>query len=95
MDDIVVIYNSANRQKMDEFERNLLATYEIRCLGPCTYFLGIRVVRDRENRKLWLLQDTYIDRLKDKYHVVIDKKPPSTPLPNGELVPYESQATPS
>ena len=52
VDDIVCIYRSNDKGKMDEFERRLLAKYEIRCLGPCKYFLGIRVVRDRENRKL-------------------------------------------
>jgi hypothetical protein len=95
VDDIVAIYNSSNKHKMDEFEHKLTSIYEIRCLGPCTYFLGIRVVRDRENRKLWLLQDTYIDKLKDKYQVEFSSKAPSTPLPDGELVPYERQATPS
>ena len=80
---------------MDEFERRLLAKYEIRCLGPCKYFLGIRVVRDRENRKLWLLQDSYIDKLTDKFKVQINDKPPSTLLPPGDLTPNKKQTTPS
>jgi hypothetical protein len=30
-------------------------------LGELKWFLGVRVVRDRPNRKLWLCQDSYIE----------------------------------
>ena len=35
---------------------------EIHDCGELTWFLGIRVVRNRSQRKLWLCQDSYVDR---------------------------------
>ena len=32
-------------------------------LGPCNYFLGMRVTRDRENGRLNLCQDAYINKI--------------------------------
>ena len=60
-------------------------------MGELSWFLGIRVVRDRPN--LWLCQDSYIDKVIKRYHLEY-RKTPHTPLPSEPLVPYESSATP-
>ena len=79
---------------MDEFEAKLLQRYEMRILGDAEYFLGIRIVRDRPARKLWLVQDSYIDKLATKFNISTGNKAPRTPLPSTELVPYQGTATP-
>ena len=71
----------------------LCRRYEMRNMGELSWFLGIRVVRDRPNRKLWLCQDSYIDKIIKRYHLE-HRKTPYTPLPSEPLVPYESSATP-
>src|SRR6266536_458044 len=94
VDDIVVVYRSKDQHKIDEFKAKLRAKYEVRALGECSHFLGIRIVRDRVQRKLWLLQDSYIDKLQEKFNVNTTKKP-KTPLPSKDLEPFTSTATKS
>ena len=63
--------------------------YEIQKLGEVEHFLEVRIVRDRSQRKLWLVQDSYIDKMAKKYNITLSTKPPKTPLPSTDLVPYE------
>ena len=43
-------------------------------LGETQYIIGIKVLRDRKNRKLKLLQTTYIDKVLVKYVMHDSKK---------------------
>jgi Reverse transcriptase (RNA-dependent DNA polymerase)/Pol polyprotein, beta-barrel domain len=92
VDDILTAYSSKHQDRMDEFELRLMKKYEIRSLGEATHFLGIRIVRDRPQRKLWLVQDSYIDKMAEKFNITANNVP-KTPLPSTELVPYEGTAT--
>lgn len=56
--------------------------------------MGIRITRDRETRRLWLCQDSYIDKLSSKFNISTDKKSPGAPLPFEELTKSTVQATP-
>lgn len=67
--------------------------YELKDLGELSWFLGIRIIRDRGQRKLWLCQDSYIDKIIKKFHLE-HAKPAHTPIQTEELVPYEGTATP-
>jgi hypothetical protein len=40
---------------MNDFENKLRAQYEIGKIPQADHFLGIRIVRDRAERKLWLI----------------------------------------
>ncbi len=55
VDDITVMYRQKDQYQVDDFEWKLQAKYEIRELGKAKHFIGIRIVRDRTDRKLWLL----------------------------------------
>ena len=79
---------------MDDFKRKLQAKYEIRELGKAKHFIGIRIVHDRADRKLWLLQDSYIDKMAKKFHIK-PTKILKTPLPITDLVKYKGKATKS
>ena len=37
--------------------------YGIQKLGEVGHFLEVRIVRDQSQRKLWLVQDSYIDKM--------------------------------
>jgi hypothetical protein len=41
----------------------------MRALEELEWFLGIRVIRDRDARKLWLCQDSYIVKITAKFHL--------------------------
>jgi hypothetical protein len=64
----------------------------MRDLGELSWFLGIRVIRDRVQKKLWLCQDSYIRKIATTFHLT-DRKPPATPLATEELTPNTEQAT--
>jgi hypothetical protein len=86
VDDIVILCLPIYLDRLARFETRLLNRYEMRSLGDLKWFLGIRIERDRPARKLWLCQDSYIDKIATKFHC--DKgKSPGTPLQTEELHP--------
>ena len=52
---------------MYEFKQMLMNRYEMHDLGELSWFLGIRILRDRAARKLWLCQDAYFDKVAERY----------------------------
>jgi len=51
-----------------------LMKYEMRDLGELSWFLGIRVIRDRSQKKLWLCQDSYIKKIAATFHLTVGPK---------------------
>ena len=68
VDDIVVICRKHNSDKLQEFEKALLKRFEMHALGELKWFLGIRITRDRANKKIWLCQDSYITKMAAKFN---------------------------
>ena len=93
VDDICILYHRNNREAYEAFRTQLLREYEMRELGELRWFLGIRIVRDRIQRKIWLCQDSYIESLVETFHLQSSKYP-HTPMLTDELHPYEGQASP-
>lgn len=48
-------------------------------LGPCSYYLGMSIRRDRQNRILYLSQETYIHKVLHQFQMN-DCTPVSTPI---------------
>lgn len=80
VDDIAVIYDQRHVQKVDEFQIEFFHVYEMRYLGEVQWFLGIRITRDRNSRRISLCQDSYINKLISKFNVNITSKAPDAPL---------------
>jgi hypothetical protein len=93
VDDIILLSRKERAKQATKLKANLMARYEMRDLGPVQWFLGIRVTRDREQCTVYLCQDSYIDKVANRYHLTNWKAPTTTPLPTEELVPYELKAT--
>lgn len=93
VDDIVVLYDQQHVKEVDAFQMRFFDRYEIRYLGELKWFLGIWISRDRETRRLWLCQDSYINKLTAKFNISIEAKCPGAPLPNEELTKATTQAT--
>ena len=72
---------------------HLFEQYEMRDLRELKWFLGIQVIRDRLKHKIWLYQDSYIEKVAHTFHLTDGKAPP-TPMLIDELLPYDGQATP-
>ena len=93
VDDFVVLYRPQDEIKFAEFEAALLKAYEIRVLGDLSWFLGIRIIRNTAEEKLYLCQDSYISKLAEKYDISISKPYAKTPLSMDQLVKNDGTAT--
>jgi transposase InsO family protein len=79
IDDIIILSHKENASRVTEFKKRLMESFDIKDLGELKWFLGIRVIRDRPNRKLWLCQDSYIEKIANRFNLVVDKFP-KTPM---------------
>ena len=61
VDDIITMFHREFRSQAIALKTALTEPFDIKDLGELKWFLGVRVVRDRPNRKLWLCQDSYVD----------------------------------
>ncbi|KAL2886178.1 reverse transcriptase family protein [Ceratocystis lukuohia] len=89
-----LIYAATATDELRAFERKISKIYETNFLGPASWFLGVRILRDRSQRKLWLVQDAYIKRLITKFNIVTTHKY-QTPMRPDNMAPREgTQAQP-
>ncbi|KAG0159794.1 hypothetical protein PDIDSM_7320 [Penicillium digitatum] len=56
-----------------KLDQDLKKEWEMRELDA-TWFLNIRILRDRDQKKLWLCQDSYIESMTNKYNLVTTRK---------------------
>jgi hypothetical protein len=63
--------------------------YEFKDLGDLKWFLGVRIIRDRPSRKLWLCQDAYISKIASRFHLTQSKW--ATPITVDELGVYHPE----
>jgi len=64
-------------------------------LGKCQYFLGVRIIWDRQRHQVTLCQDAYVRKTLDQYSM-LECRAVSTPLDPGaseSLVPYQGTAS--
>ena len=84
VDDILHCYRPEDKTKEEAFKKQLTDAYEMRDEGEIQWFLGIRVLRDRPAKKLWLCQSSYIEKITHKYGLATLSRPaipiPVTPL---------------
>ena len=93
VDDIVAMFRPAYASKWDQFRADLCARYNFKDLQDLKWFLGIRVIRDRQNRKLWLCQDAYIAKIASRFHLTPGKW--ATPMTTDDLSTHYPDEMPS
>ena len=52
VDDIIAVYRKKDEEHVNLLKKALLDKYKVRIIGEVEYFLGIKVIRDRDARKL-------------------------------------------
>ncbi|KAK2068839.1 hypothetical protein P8C59_003455 [Phyllachora maydis] len=62
-----------------DLKKRLNKVYAIEDLGPAAYFLGVQIIRNRPNRRLWLNQSQYLEEAVSRFNLA-DSKPISIPL---------------
>jgi hypothetical protein len=86
VDDIGVAVALKNRYAYHRFDQQLRATYDVRFLGELKWYLGVRVIRDRSQKKIWLMQDSFIDMVAAKYNIAQRSTTyPAVPLVDGNI----------
>jgi hypothetical protein len=63
VDNIIIIVYPKYYSDFLDFKAKLIAAYKIRDIGELKRFLGIKVTRDRLRRRIWLSQDSYIQKI--------------------------------
>ena len=83
MDDILIVGHDKNM--INKLKTDLDSIFEMEDLGPVQQILGIKIMRDRNDKKMWLSQEKYMEKVLYKFNMK-DAKPVGTPLaPNIKL----------
>lgn len=82
VDNIVVMYHKRHKNEANALKDRLFKRYEITKQGDLSWFLGIKVHRDRTNRQLYLLQDEYIQHIAHRFETTLyPERKTTTPIP--------------
>lgn len=93
VDDIVFCYFKAQENQAEEAINRLSSIYNMKMLGEIEWFLGVRVLRDRTKKLLWLSQEAYIEKMANKFGVNLEKRLPDTPMAETRYSASEGQST--
>ena len=77
VDDMLVV--GSNMQEINALKRKLANSFAMKDLGAAKQILGMRITRDRKNRKLTLSQSEYIEKVLKRFNMQ-NAKPVSIPL---------------
>src|SRR3954449_9399525 len=72
VDDILLIGN--DKRFLEEVKEYLNGQFSMKDLGEAAYILGIKIYRDRPNRRLALSQNTYIDKILKRFSMDNSKR---------------------
>lgn len=78
VDDMLVA--GTNKDHLTNLKAQLAREFEMKDLGPANKILGMQIHRDRNNRKIWLSQENYLNKILRRFKMQ-DCKSISTPLP--------------
>ncbi|KAJ6088976.1 hypothetical protein N7499_003084 [Penicillium canescens] len=93
VDDILIASHRMAKERARQLERELEKHWHLTDQGDAEWFLGIRILRNRIERKLWLVQDSYLAGVAERYKLT-GRAPVYTPAGVEPLQAYEGQATP-
>ena len=93
VDDILLIYQGKDRDLSHDVMRKLKSAYNIEERGPVQWFLGVRVIRDRQARTIVLAHDEYINKIAKRFNLASTAYFPDTPLPSEELTKSSFEAS--
>jgi hypothetical protein len=93
VDDFLLIGPQGEDLRMLKLQ--LSEAFDMKDLGPCQFFLGVRITRDRSRNQTTICQDAYVRKILDQFGMQ-DCRAVSTPLDPGAgktLVPYQETTT--
>jgi hypothetical protein len=82
VDDLLII--GPSKEEIQKVKDALNEEFQMTDLGPCLYYLGLRVRRDMRNRTIYLSLQGYLERVLKDFDMW-ESKPVATPLDNSRL----------
>ena len=67
VDDMLII--GKDMMKIERFKEYLAKAFEMKDLGHAKQILGIQIIRDRKNGKLWLSQEKYVEKVLKRFNM--------------------------
>jgi hypothetical protein len=77
VDDMLIV--GKNISNIDRLKKQLGESFAMKDMGAAKQILGIRIMRDRKERKLWMSQEHYIERVLQRFQME-NSKAVNTPL---------------
>ena len=67
VDDMLIVGKNVSR--IERLKAQLGKSFAMKDIGATKQILGIRIIRDRKEKKLWLSQEHYIKRVLQRFHM--------------------------
>ncbi|KAL2267988.1 hypothetical protein VTJ83DRAFT_2834 [Remersonia thermophila] len=93
VDDYLVFFHRDHADEANRIMNALKAKYELHEKGEAKWFLGVRIIRDRPRRRVFLVHDQYIEKVAKRFDINLTVRAPYVPLPPGDLVKHEGTAS--
>ena len=77
VDDMLIVGHDKNMINM--LNKYFGSKFVMKDLGPAQQILGMRIMHDRKNKRLWLSQEKYVRNVLNRFNMK-DSKPFCTPL---------------
>ena len=81
VDDFFAVYPKKASARAEAVKAALQQRYQMKDCGELTQFIGVRIVRDRSTRRLWINQASYIEKLIGRFNIPYQNRV-KTPLPS-------------
>ncbi|KAL3704338.1 hypothetical protein TMatcc_010029 [Talaromyces marneffei ATCC 18224] len=93
VDDVVTLFRPEQEALAKELWDRLMNKYPARAMGDLSWFLGTRVIRDKEDEASYLCQDSYIEEVAKRYNLDTSKRPSTPCSPTMKFIKYDDQAS--
>ena len=96
VDDLILLYWPTDVYVANEFEKKPSSNFKLTSIGEAKWFLGIEIIRDRKNKRVWISQRFYCEKLGKKFNIEGRNSHPTIPLPQTTIIcKNEGQASKS
>jgi hypothetical protein len=92
VDDIVFAFKQHKREEVETKIKSLKKAFTIKEIGDLKWFLGMHIICNRDQKSLWLLQLSYIEKVKSQFIKEEPSKLPDTLIQDKELFPFDQDA---
>ena len=95
VDDLVMIFPTNKRSRALDLLKELTQGYEFRVMGELEWFLGVKVSRNRWEKKLWLSQESYFEKICREFGCEIPGRMVCTPILDDGISKYDGSTSPN